>query len=773
MSAHSYGPSRPYGPSRLSRRDFASLALAALAAGSMAPPSALSARAADALPDGGAWAPRYPLTPVPSTPDGAGWDAFQALMEYDPQADADAPYFQSQVRRAHRIAPFAATQAHPALDTVPGVASLSDCYGPLAAGVSEETLMRRRYGTPLPGGVQVPRIFTYHDIVVGWRGTGMIPNPALVDVAHRNGALALGTIFQPDRRHYDGSAVPMPQVARKLVDLAAYFGFDGYFVNFENGTEEAEAQVLDWVAAMRDEAKRRGLTDFHIQFYDGGTDMDWLMRRRGDRPGQAYADSTMLDQGWSRYGGPGSCCSGAPVAPLEVRAYYLRNGFDPRAVAYFGLQLYPGPGYLGAAAPQVIHPNDGAYAYGGLQVYSVEDGLRNVLRVVRTQRALPGEPPGAHSDRRILGILERQFFSGQSQNPAADNAPDAAQAQAYLPNAARGRHRYTDYDPAAPKATDQLNLPMTYGVANFIAERSVIGAFPFVTRFNTGEGDRFHVDGAVVAEQPWYNLGIQDILPTWQWRIEPLAGAAGASAADLLAVDYAYDTAFNGGSSLGVTGTLGPANATRVWLYKTALTVDAAITPVVQLVVKGQGADALRLGLLFADRPAAPVWLPLAGAPRQDLADGWSRLTLRLDPYHGRTIAALLLGAAAKGTSAKGSGEVMDVRIGEMYIGAAPGDAAMPAPRGLMAQARSTGTGSGRAEVRLRWAPDPAAAHHDVYADDGQGRWVWQGRVTGTAYHAVAVPVGGDSKVRLRLVASPPGLSTRPGMPADIVVAVG
>ncbi|MEA1672620.1 endo-beta-N-acetylglucosaminidase [Nitrospirillum sp. BR 11163] len=750
--------------SGLTRRGFTSLALAALAAG--ATPIPLStARAAGEGPGGDRLLPRYPLAP-----GGAGADAFQALMDYDPRRDADAPYFRSQIRRARRIAPFPATQAHPALDPLPGVASLSDCYGPLAAGIPEEALMRRRYGVPLPGGVQVPRIFTYHDIVVGWRGTGVIPNPALVDVAHRNGALALGTIFQPDHRLYDGSAAPMPEVARRLVDLADYFGFDGYFVNFENGTEEAEAQVLDWIAAMRDEAKRRGLVDFHIQFYDGGTDMNWLMRRREGRPGEAFPDSAMLDQGWSRYGGPGNCCSGAPVQPLEVRGYCLANGFDPRAVAYFGFQLYPGPGYLGAAAPQVIHPNDGAYAYGALQVYSVEDGLRTLLRAVRTSSPAPGEAAGALADRRILGTLERMFFSGQSQNPAHDNAPDPAQAQAYLPGP-RGRHRYTDHDPAAPKATDQLNLPMTYGVANFIAERSVIGSFPFVTRFNTGEGDRFHVGGAVVAERPWYNLGIQDILPTWQWRVEPMAGPV-PGAAELLSVDYAHDTAFDGGSSLGIKGLLRPSNATRVWLYKTALAVDGAPDGVAQLVLKGQGAGAMRLGLVFADAPARPEWLRLDGARRQALPDGWSRLTLPLAPYRGRTIAAVLLGAA----STDDAPLPIDVRVGELYFGAWPGDFPMPAPRGFTVEACAAASDGHGAEVRLRWAPDPTAAYHDVYAA-GEGPagsgWIWQGRVTGTAYHVMAAPIGADGLVRLRLQAAPHGPQALPGTPAEVTAVAG
>ena len=476
-------------------------------------------------------------------------------MAYEPARDPDAPFFRSFTPRAPRNAPFAATQAHPRLDPRPRVASLSTCYSALAPPAADENFHKHRYGTPPEGGVYVSRFFMYHDILVQWSGTGQIPNPAMTDVAHRNGAYCLGTIFQPDHRVYDSSTVPARKVAGKFAELAAYFGFDGYFFNFEAGTPEANAQVLTFIGLMREEAHARGITDFQVQFYDGHTNMDGLLPARADAgPGQSYATSTMLDQGWSAYGGPGHCCSGEPLQPSDVYRYCKDHGFDPFAAAYFGLQLYPGPGYLDAVAPEVIHPNDGAYAYGSLQLYSVEDGLQNQLRADKPALA-------TQSIQDELYALERRFFSGESQNPACDNRPDPAAALAYRPNKqvaekqpgqpekpiARSYHFYTDRSAADPKPTDQINLPISYGVANFIVERSVIGAFPFLTRFNLGEGKRFFIDGKPVSDEPWFNLGIQDLLPTWQWWIEPVAGMPAwpkQDAAKKLSADYDQTTAF-------------------------------------------------------------------------------------------------------------------------------------------------------------------------------------------------------------------------------------
>src|SRR6185312_1056547 len=204
-------------PLPLDRRRFLRLGTAATAV-SLALPVRAPAR--DATPTD---QPVYPLT--------GQADAWQAFKTYDPERDPDARFFRSRVRRAARIAPRPAAQAHPGLSSEVRAGTLVAAYLALDGG---DDLNRTRYRTDSDRFVHVERFWQYQDIVVGWNSTGLVPNAALTDAAHRNGALCLGTLFQPDRRMFDGSDLSQAEVADRLVGLARYFGFDGYFVNFES-----------------------------------------------------------------------------------------------------------------------------------------------------------------------------------------------------------------------------------------------------------------------------------------------------------------------------------------------------------------------------------------------------------------------------------------------------------------------------------------------------------------------------------------------------------
>ncbi len=81
----------------------------------------------------------------------------------------------------------------------------------------------------------------YIDSMVFWEG--LIPSPDVIDAGHRNGVPVLGTIFYnwsssiEDQEKFVSSLRQDPDgsfpVARKLVDMAKYYGFDGYFINQE------------------------------------------------------------------------------------------------------------------------------------------------------------------------------------------------------------------------------------------------------------------------------------------------------------------------------------------------------------------------------------------------------------------------------------------------------------------------------------------------------------------------------------------------------------
>ncbi|MFT4113724.1 endo-beta-N-acetylglucosaminidase [Silvibacterium sp.] len=687
--------------------------------------------------------PKFPLTAHVE-------DNFAALMEYVPSVDPDAAFFRSLVPRAARIAPFAPTQAHPKLSAQPQVATLTGCYRTLGADY-DERYRRIRYGTPPEGGLYVSRMIGYHDVVVSWSGPGVIPNPALTDAAHRNGALCLGTIFQPDKRIFDSSVVPAKEVAAKFVELAIYFGFDGYFMNFELGTPQGHAQILDLLGMMHEEAHRRGKTDFYIQFYDGSADMNKLMPVTAPNsplvPAASFADSTMLDQGWSGYSMTHGCCSGEPTDAASVYEYCRKHGLDPYKSAYFGYQLYPGPGYLGLSAPSVIQPNDSATAYGSLQVYSFEDGLFTM------QRALDKAPghTSALTPEEEYYSLERAFFSGQSQNPALDNTPTAEQAHIYA-TVAEGKRRYADYSPTEDHANDQVKLPITYGVANFTVEHSVIGSFPFLTRFNLGAGDAFFIDGAKQSDHAWFNMGIQDLLPTWQWWLEPMYGALDRNAAQYAPLDVRFDRsiAYDGGASLHISGKLDGRDGIALHLYKTKLAIENADDLALQLVWQGTG-ECLSVGLIFEDEPGKTEWIGLADTAhvsRQSIAQNWTRSQVALSPYRGRILAALLLGFRRE----KHADAAVDLHIGEIYAGSPLKAETLTAPADFKVEAHAAGTAPNTLHARLRWTMRNSDAYYDLYSVSAANARTWIGRVTGDRYFAENVSA--DTGTSFELVAT-------------------
>jgi hypothetical protein len=82
-------------------------------------------------------------------------DAWTAFRNYVPEADPDARFFRSRVSRAPRIASFAATQAHPALNSDVSGGTLVAAY--LTLDETGEDRQRHRTGCMLnaPGNIRM------------------------------------------------------------------------------------------------------------------------------------------------------------------------------------------------------------------------------------------------------------------------------------------------------------------------------------------------------------------------------------------------------------------------------------------------------------------------------------------------------------------------------------------------------------------------------------------------------------------------------------------
>lgn len=93
--------------------------------------------------------------------------------------------------------------------------------------------------------------FQYIDTWDFWGGSSAegpiaIPSPELIDSAHRNGVPVVGTIFIPWGDETYGSQFVREMTVKaedgtfpaadKLIEIAQYYGFDGYMINAESGT---------------------------------------------------------------------------------------------------------------------------------------------------------------------------------------------------------------------------------------------------------------------------------------------------------------------------------------------------------------------------------------------------------------------------------------------------------------------------------------------------------------------------------------------------------
>ncbi len=175
------------------------------------------------------------------------------VLNWSPETDEYAQFMKANVPLQKRNEAFTATQANPLLDQKVQSLSLTEDYG-------NEFFNPYQYSDDF--AQYVFNFWQYQDIRASWHGTvtdptpdslfdpeagwwernyefGVvnIPNPAYTNAAHKNGVMSIGCIFFPRTEHTDdwvwqdeNGRFPM---ADKLVELAKWYGFDGYFINAE------------------------------------------------------------------------------------------------------------------------------------------------------------------------------------------------------------------------------------------------------------------------------------------------------------------------------------------------------------------------------------------------------------------------------------------------------------------------------------------------------------------------------------------------------------
>lgn len=302
---------------------------------------------------------------------------------------------------------------------------------------------------------------------------------------------------------------------KPLIHLLMYLGLDGINYNWEDGGYTSE-NVVSFHKGLRNYAKELKFDNYRQAIY---TSLSYLPRN--------YADAWLWDEEKKHHIG-------------DIMLNYSSSNFAD----------------INGGSGDAAHTLTGSYdhLYSGVWIVSMRRSWEAMEKQSRTNLCLWGEHAnsrfvsnntGDSSTEKMknLQYLFERAFSGGSRNPGVK---DSWNIQADWSNQLTGFG----------------------GISRMIPERTTLEQkLPFRTYFNTGAGERYYYKGKTASKGGWYNMASQDLQPTYRW----LQYRTGTKEAHGDAqVEYIYDDAYMGGTSLRVFGQGG----VDVILYRGLLTVS-------------------------------------------------------------------------------------------------------------------------------------------------------------------------------------------------------
>ena len=388
------------------------------------------------------------------------------ILSWSPLTDPDAPYNRSGIQLKTKYVD-SITIVNPNARVNEAKVNPLSAFAPTSDNPSQGSLNIDYYSFSF---------WQYVDELVFWGGSageGLIlaPNPTLIDAAHRNGVKILGNIFFPpiayggqfqwvnDFLQKSGTAFP---VADKLIEVAEYYGFDGWFINQETagGNSQTAVDMRDFMIYFQENS------NLEIEWYDAMTENgnvswqnqlnslnDWFFQW-----GDTLVSETMfLNFFWNV---TGLNSSRTLAQSLNRSEYELFAGIDVEA-----------SGYNTGVSWSALFPDNLAHVTS-LGIY---------------------RPDWCYNSSVDLNDYYNKssiFWVGWNHDPS--------------------------------NTTTSNNWK---GIANYIPAFTQFTEIPFVTNFCTGQGLDFYIDGdklsyPELATTGWNNLSLQDVLPSWRWIVQ-------------------------------------------------------------------------------------------------------------------------------------------------------------------------------------------------------------------------------------------------------------
>ena len=411
---------------------------------------------------------------------------------------------------------------------------------------------------------EVYSMWSYTDIWSNWTAPLIQAPAAFLDACHKNGVRSGVVAAVPyaaspslnDGGHGSNIAALYNGGYEKLLKYLRYYGVDGVGFNSEfNWSGLNATSFRNLMGDCYDNAETYGVS-FNNVWYSFTSNsgslgdfstlnsncVDWF-----DYNGKKVSDAYFLNYNWN---------AGALNTSQNTATAKGRSSFD----------LYAGMDFQGRSQ---------AY-WNALKNYNISFGLwgEHEMNMLYQDRGELGSMP--KQMQKTYQLISENVFTGSSFNPV--NAPE-------IKDVLRHSSKATDFHGFSSFITARSTMMAQYGDGTLEDD-------PFVTYFNLGNGMFFNVNGETTFNNEWYNLGMQDYLPTWRWWwTKTFMGKNAEDASTDMTAEFTWDDAWFGGSCLQISGAT---DCAYLQLFKTKYVVrNNDVFTIRYKVLSGTGTVAL------------------------------------------------------------------------------------------------------------------------------------------------------------------------------------
>ena len=385
--------------------------------------------------------------------------------------------------------------------------------------------------------------WSYIDIYGNW-GQGFLRCPGnFTDVCHKNGVATEVTSAAPwavgltstDGGHGQNYQALIDGKPQKLMQLLHYYGIDGLGFNSEQtwGMRDGMKSLLQRCHGFRTSCD---VPMLHFTFYNLSSQLATSGSGTEFSDFFPWANAFFLNYNWGSQTLQNSANNANSMASSAGVSSYV-NSYD----VYAGMDMQGG-----TAGFHWEYINANAVSVGLWGAHDVNQ--------IWSRAGEEGNAPKT----KLATYLKKceQFFTGGTRNPV------------------------NNLNVAGGKCAPSDNF---HGVNKLVAAKSALSwttndYFPFVSYLNLGIGTFFNNEGKTTYNDEWYNIGIQDHLPTWRWWItdEYMARSTSNVPSDTHAT-FTFDDAWFGGSCMKLTFDNAVSSGFRyIQLFKTQFPIDDA-----------------------------------------------------------------------------------------------------------------------------------------------------------------------------------------------------